>query len=163
MDKGGLYMQIRRVQISEIVPYENNPRRNDDAVEAVAESIRQCGYRARIIVDENMVVLAGHTRLKAMQRMGWTECEVQVEDDLNEEQKRKYRLLDNKMGELAGWDFDRLTQELDGLDFEGMDIDWRLPDVSPIDLADEGGDRDRPDDVQVMHCPKCGFVFEVRA
>ena len=156
-------MQIRRVQIAEIVPYENNPRRNDDAVEAVAESIRQCGYRARIIVDENMVVLAGHTRLKAMQRLGWTECEVQVEDDLSEEQKRKYRLLDNKMSELAGWDFDRLTQELDGLDFEGMDIDWRLPDVSPLDLAEEDGDGDRTDGVQVMHCPKCGFVFEVRA
>lgn len=155
-------MQIRRVQIAEIVPYENNPRRNDDAVEAVAESIRQCGYRARIIVDENMVVLAGHTRLKAMQRLGWTECEVQVEDDLSEEQKRKYRLLDNKMSELAGWDFDRLTQELDGLDFEGMDIDWRLPDVSPIDLEEDGGEN-RQDGVQVMHCPKCGFVFEVRA
>lgn len=155
-------MQIRRVQIAEIVPYENNPRRNDDAVEAVAESIRQCGYRARIIVDENMVVLAGHTRLKAMQRLGWTECEVQVEDDLSEEQKRKYRLLDNKMSELAGWDFDRLTQELDGLDFEGMDIDWRLPDVSPIDLEEDGGEN-RQDGVQVMHCPKCGFVFEVQA
>ena len=155
-------MQIRRVQIAEIVPYENNPRRNDDAVEAVAESIRQCGYRARIIVDENMVVLAGHTRLKAMQRLGWTECEVQVEDDLSEEQKRKYRMLDNKMSELAGWDFDRLTQELDGLDFEGMDIDWRLPDVSPIDLEEDGGEN-RQDGVQVMHCPKCGFVFEVRA
>lgn len=155
-------MQIRRVQIAEIVPYENNPRRNDDAVEAVAESIRQCGYRARIIVDENMVVLAGHTRLKAMQRLGWTECEVQVEDDLSEEQKRKYRLLDNKMSELAGWDFDRLTQELDGMDFEGMDIDWRLPDVSPIDLEEDGGEN-RQDGVQVMHCPKCGFVFEVRA
>lgn len=155
-------MQIRRVQIAEIVPYENNPRRNDDAVEAVAESIRQCGYRARIIVDENMVVLAGHTRLKAMQRLGWTECEVQVEDDLSEEQKRKYRLLDNKMSELAGWDFDRLTQELDGLDFEGMDIDWRLPEVSPIDLEEDGGEN-RQDGVQVMHCPKCGFVFEVRA
>lgn len=155
-------MQIRRVQIAEIVPYANNPRRNDDAVEAVAESIRQCGYRARIIVDENMVVLAGHTRLKAMQRLGWTECEVQVEDDLSEEQKRKYRLLDNKMSELAGWDFDRLTQELDGLDFEGMDIDWRLPDVSPIDLEEDGGEN-RQDGVQVMHCPKCGFVFEVRA
>ena len=155
-------MQIRRVQIAEIVPYENNPRRNDDAVEAVAESIRQCGYRARIIVDENMVVLAGHTRLKAMQRLGWTECEVQVEDDLSEEQKRKYRLLDNKMSELAGWDFDRLTQELDGLDFEGMDIDWRLPDVSPIDLEEDGGEN-RQDGVQVLHCPKCGFVFEVRA
>ena len=77
-------MQIRRVQIAEIVPYENNPRRNDDAVEAVAESIRQCGYRARIIVDENMVVLAGHTRLKAMQRLGWTECELQVEVVLSE-------------------------------------------------------------------------------
>ena len=155
-------MQIRRVQIAEIVPYENNPRRNDDAVEAVAESIRQCGYRARIIVDENMVVLAGHTRLKAMQRLGWTECEVQVEDDLSEEQRRKYRLLDNKMSELAGWDFDRLTQELDGLDFEGMDIDWRLPDVSPIDLEEDSGEN-RQDGVQVMHCPKCGFVFEVRA
>ena len=145
-------MQIRRVQIAEIVPYENNPRRNDDAVEAVAESIRQCGYRARIIVDENMVVLAGHTRLKAMQRLGWTECEVQVEDDLSEEQKRKYRLLDNKMSELAGWDFDRLTQELDGLDFEGMDIDWRLPDVSPIDLEEDGGEN-RQDVVQLMNCP----------
>ena len=60
-------------------------------------------------------------------------------------------------------DFDRLTQELDGLDFEGMDIDWRLPDVSPLDLAEEDGDGDRTDGVQVMHCPKCGFVFEVRA
>ena len=71
-------------------------------------------------------------------------------------------MQDNKLSELAGWDFDRLTQELDGLDFEGMDIDWRLPDVSPIDLEEDGGEN-RQDGVQVMHCPKCGFVFEVRA
>lgn len=71
-------MEICVVPISKIKPYPNNPRRNGKAVEAVAESIRQCGYCAPIVVDENMVVLAGHTRLKALKRLGWKECEVVI-------------------------------------------------------------------------------------
>lgn len=155
-------MQIINIDIDKIIPYEKNPRRNDDAVDAVAESIRQCGYRAKIIVDENMVVLAGHTRLKALKKLGVQMCEVQVEDDLSDEQKRKYRLLDNKASENAKWDFELLAGELDGLDFGDFDFGFELPDTNALDLDGEGENQETDPDIQVCHCPKCGFVFEVR-
>lgn len=155
-------MKIINIDIDRIIPYEKNPRRNDDAVDAVAESIRQCGYRAKIIVDENMVVLAGHTRLKALKKLGMQMCEVQVEDDLSDEQKRKYRLLDNKASENAKWDFELLAGELDGLDFGDFDFGFELPDTNALDLDGEGENQETDPDIQVCHCPKCGFVFEVR-
>lgn len=117
-------MQIVTRKLSEIHPYEKNPRKNAQAVEAVAESIRQCGYIAPIIVDEDGVILAGHTRYKALQKLGRDEAQVVVKEGLTEEQKRKYRLLDNKTGELAEWDFDLLADELDGLDFGDFDFGW---------------------------------------
>lgn len=115
-------MEIKKVSVKDIIPYDNNPRKNDNAVDAVMESIKQCGYIAPIITDEDMVVLAGHTRLKAIKRLGWRECNVEVIKGLTEEQKRKYRILDNKVGELAEWDFSRLEEELDGLSFDGFDF-----------------------------------------
>lgn len=130
-------------KLTDIIPYENNPRINDGAVDAVAESIRQCGYIAPIIVDEDGVILAGHTRHKALQKLGMAEAEVLVKTGLTEEQKRKYRLLDNKTNELAAWDFDKLVQELDGLDFGDLDLDWgSQEDEEPEDetekLHDDG-------------------------
>lgn len=119
-------MQLTRKKLSEITPYERNPRKNDQAVDAVAESIRQCGYVAPIIVDEDGIILAGHTRYKALKKLGMEDAEVVVRDGLNEEQKRKYRLLDNKTGELAEWDIDLLEMELDGLDFDALELDWGL-------------------------------------
>jgi ParB-like chromosome segregation protein Spo0J len=115
-------MELKKVSVKDIIPYDNNPRKNDNAVDAVMESIKQCGYIAPIITDENMVVLAGHTRLKAIKRLGWRECNVEIIKGLTEEQKRKYRILDNKVGELAEWDFSRLEEELDGLSFDGFDF-----------------------------------------
>ena len=115
-------MKLKTVPITKIRPYENNPRKNDQAVEAVAESIRQCGYVAPIIVDEDCVILAGHTRYKALQSLGRTTAQVCIAEGLSEEQKRKYRILDNKTGELAEWDEDLLRIELDGLDFDGFDF-----------------------------------------
>ena len=115
-------MKLKTVPIAKIVPYERNPRKNDQAVEAVAESIRQCGYVAPIIVDEDCVILAGHTRFKALQALGRTTAQVCIAEGLSEEQKRKYRILDNKTGELAEWDKDLLHIELDGLDFDGFDF-----------------------------------------
>ena len=112
-------VELRRVNVNRIIPYENNPRKNDDAVKAVAESIKQCEYVAPIIVDENMVILAGHTRLKALKSLNITECDVIVKGGLSDEQKRKYRILDNKTNEFAEWDMDALIEELEGLDFEG--------------------------------------------
>lgn len=127
-------MEIKTAAIGSIKPYPNNPRINNDAVEAVAESIRQCGYVSPIIVDENMVILAGHTRLKALKRLGQKECEIIIRDGLTEEQKRKYRILDNKTAEYADWDFELLEAELDGLDFE--DFDFGFPDFD--EYEDEG-------------------------
>lgn len=110
--------------IEQIKPYENNPRLNDDAVEAVRKSMEQCGYIAPIVVDEYHVVLAGHTRLKALKEMGAKECEVLEVAGLSDDEKRKYRLLDNKTNELALWDFDKLAEELEGLDFDDLELDW---------------------------------------
>lgn len=121
-------MELKKIRIAEIVPYENNPRKNDKAVEAVAESIKQCGYVAPIIIDEQNIILAGHTRYKALIKLGRKEAECVVRSGLTEEQKRKYRILDNKTNELAEWDFDKLAMELEGLSFDGFDFDLKQLD-----------------------------------
>lgn len=130
--------------LSEIIPYEHNPRQNDQAVPAVMESIRQCTYINNIVVDEANVILAGHTRYKALQRLGYTEVEVCRVSGLSDEQKRKYRLLDNKTGELAEWDFNLLASEMEGLDFEGFDFNFDLPGdtTAPEIIEDEAPEPD---------------------
>ena len=140
-------MEIINVLLDEIKPYEKNPRRNDAAVVAVEESIKQCGYCAPIVVDENMVILAGHTRYKAMKRMGWKECQVVVRGDMTEEQKRKYRLLDNKTSEFAEWDMELLAGELDGLDFGDFDFGFNDPNASDdVNAKDDDFNPTPPDE-----------------
>ena len=129
--------ELKTVPIGAIKPYENNPRKNDEAVAAVAESIRQCGYIAPIVVDDEMTVLAGHTRLKALQSLGKAEAEVLIRAGLTDEQKRKYRILDNKTAELADWAFDLLEQELAGLDFDGFDFDFGIEPADKEDAFDD--------------------------
>ena len=89
-------MEYLTKKLTEIHPYENNPRIITDAVEDVMESIRQCSYIAPIVIDEDGVILAGHTRYEALRRLGKTECGVVIARGLTEDQKRKYRLYDNK-------------------------------------------------------------------
>jgi DNA modification methylase len=115
-------MELIKVSLKDIHPYENNPRQNDGAVEAVMESIKQCSYVSPIVVDEDMVILAGHTRYKALKRLRRQQCEVIVKEGLTDEQKRKYRILDNKTNEFALWDDELLAEELLGLDFDGFDF-----------------------------------------
>lgn len=129
-------MNLVKKDMNEIFPYANNPRKNDSAVDAVAESIRQCGYIAPIIVDEDGVILAGHTRYKALKKLGRDWAEVIVKDGLTEEQKKKYRLLDNKTGELASWDLDLLSNEIEGLDFDGLSLGWDVYRISDKELND---------------------------
>lgn len=124
-------MELKTMTLDEIKSYKRNPRKNDKAVGAVMKSIQQCQYVAPIVVDENSVILAGHTRWKALRQLGRTEAEVIVKAGLTEEQKRKYRLLDNKTAELAEWDCDLLSVELDGLDFDGMELDWGIEEEPP--------------------------------
>jgi len=152
-------MQLKTVRLSDIKPYPNNPRKNDEAVEAVAESVRQCGYRSRIIVDENMVIIAGHTRYEALKRLGWTEAEVQVETDMPEETKRKYRLLDNKTNELAGWDFEKLETELEGIDFDGFDFGFHRADGGDLDSLFSEAPTKEPEEPKEIQCPHCKMWF----
>lgn len=117
--KGCDYLNIIEIKIGDIIPYEKNPRKNDEAVKYVAESIKQFGFKVPIVIDKNNVIVAGHTRYKASKKLGLKEVPCIVADDLTEEQIKAYRLADNKVSELAEWDFDLLDEELDGI----LDID----------------------------------------
>lgn len=146
------------MKLSEIVPYENNPRKNDKAVDIVAESIEQVGYNNPIIVDENKVVLAGHTRLRSLKKLGEEEAEVLQVLGLTEEQKKKYRLLDNKTGEYASWDYVALMEELDGLEWGSLDLDWGIGEEEQFPDMDEFESFD--DDIETTHkCPECGYEW----
>ncbi len=130
------------LNLDEITPYENNPRINDEAVADVVASIEQCENLDPIEVDENNVILSGHTRLKALYELGYTETECVRYTGLTEDQKRKYRILANKTAEKASWDFGKLEMELEGLDFGGFDfgielIEEEYPDMGDLDSNDE--------------------------
>jgi len=105
-------MKIEHRALSAITPYEKNPRLNDDAVDAVAESIERFGFRVPLVVDENGVIVCGHTRFKAAQKLGLDKVPVHVAKDLTPEQIRAYRIADNKTAELSSWDMDLLPLEL---------------------------------------------------
>lgn len=130
-------MELVKMRLGDVKPYGKNPRKNDDAVESVAESIKQCSYVAPIIVDEDYVILAGHTRHKALKRLGYTECEVIVKEGLTEEQKRKYRILDNKTNEFAEWDLELLAEELEGLDFDGFDFGFDEEEEEEVEIVED--------------------------
>ena len=93
--------EIIYLPLSEIKPYENNPRHNESAVDAVAQSIKEFGFKNPIIVDKHKVIIAGHTRYKAAQQLGLEEVPCIIDSDLTEKQAKAYRLVDNKVGELA--------------------------------------------------------------
>ena len=103
-------------KINELVAYGNNPRINDEAVDAVAASIQAFGFRNPILIDSNNVIVAGHTRLKASQKLGIEEVPCIVIDDLTDDEVRALRLADNKTAELARWDMGKLSEEIKNID-----------------------------------------------
>ena len=131
-------MDIQFLSPDTLIPYANNPRINDDAVNMVANSIKEFGFQQPIVVDKNMVVIVGHTRLKAAKKLKLKVVPVQVAD-LTDEQARAYRLADNKVGEYAEWDEGKLDLELDGIfdfDMSEFGFDLELPDEDEDDEVD---------------------------
>lgn len=117
---GRLNVEYR--SIGDVLPYEKNPRNNDEAVQAVAESIREFGFRIPIVITSDNVIVAGHTRVKAAKKLGLEEIPCITADDLSEEQIKAFRLADNKSAEIATWNEELLQEELNGI----LDIDMSL-------------------------------------
>lgn len=152
-------MEIKMLSVKAITPYDKNPRKNDVAVDAVAASIKEFGFRIPILLDKNGTIIAGHTRLKAATKLGLKEVPCIYADDLNEEQVKALRLADNKTAELADWDFDLLNDELlDIIDIDMTSFGFEeLLDARP-DLEDE---EDFDVDAEVPAIVKAGERYQL--
>ena len=151
------------IPISEIVPYNKNPRLNNQAVEVVAKSIKEFGFQNPIILDKDNVIIAGHTRLKAAQKLELTEVPVIWANNLSPAQVKAYRIMDNKSGEYADWDFDALLMEIDEL--KELDFNTDLTGFSTANLEDIKKDinkepKEIDENLSTDHqCPKCGYKW----
>lgn len=128
-------MKVILKNIKELIPYEKNPRKNDEAVKYVKESIKEFGFKVPIVIDTNNVIVAGHTRYKAAKQLKLKEVPCIVADDLTEEQIKAYRLADNKVAEFAEWDFNLLNLELDEL----INFDMNIYGFEIEGISDEFG------------------------
>lgn len=135
-------MNIISKKIDEIIPYEKNPRFNDNAVEAVANSIKEFGFRVPIVIDKDNVIVTGHTRLRSAKLLGLTEVPCIVARDLTPEQIKAYRIADNKTGELAEWNYDLLPLELADLQDADFDLSVLGFDESELDKLLNGETED---------------------
>src|SRR4051812_21815964 len=126
-------MQVELRPITSIRPYENNPRLNDAAVDAVVASLKEFGWRQPIVVDGEGVIVVGHTRYKAAQKLGWQEVPVHVAADLSPAQAKAYRIADNQTASIAAWDYQLLPVELSGL--EEMQFDLSLLGFDAAELS----------------------------
>lgn len=159
---------IRMMNPRDLIPYENNPRVNQSAVDSVAESISQLGFRSPIMVDNDLVIVAGHTRRLAALKLGLRSVPVVVCEDMTPDQARAYRLADNKTGELAGWDFDSLGIELDALgdifdmtDFGFADRDGEEEMTDYVEMPDVADRTPQEPRMRRVVCPCCGRTFEM--
>ena len=153
-------MQIKIVPIADIIPYENNPRKNTDAVQYVKNSIKEFGFRIPMVLDAENVIVCGHTRFIAAQELGMTEVPCTYADDVTEEQIKAFRLADNKTAEKAVWDFEKLELELQDLPDIDMS-DFGFDDAGEVDWSnvDELSEStyEKPEH-NMLECPKCHHV-----
>ena len=137
-------MEIEYLNISDLKPYENNPRVNDTAVEQVSRSIKEFGFKVPIIIDKNNVIVTGHTRLKASEQLGLKKVPCIRAKDLTKDQIKAFRLADNKVGEIATWDYSKLEIELEGIDLDMSDFGFEV-ELPEEDIEDGyyGDERER--------------------
>lgn len=152
-------MQIVEKKLSEIKPYEKNPRKNDDAVKYVAESIKEFGFKVPIVIDQDGIIVAGHTRYKASKKLGLEVVPCIIADDLTEEQLKAYRLADNKVSEQAEWDLDLLNEELDGIfDIDMSDFGFDLSfEEEPAEVVEDDFEAELPEEPKA----KLGDIYQL--
>jgi len=144
-------MQIIEKDVEDLIPYVNNPRNNTNAIDAVASSIQEFGFKVPCVIDRNNIVVTGHTRLLAAKKLGIKKVPVIVADDLTDAQIKAFRLADNKVSELAEWDETLLNlelQELQDIDFDMGSFGFEFKDIESLDNIQEDEFEEIPEDVE---------------
>ncbi len=155
-------MNIITYQLTDIKPYDNNPRNNEEAVQYVANSIQEFGFKVPIVIDKDGVIVAGHTRYKAAQQLGLDKVPCIVADDLTPEQIKAFRLADNKTAEIATWDFEKLSLELNELEMYemsvfGFDEESEENEIESGDVIEDDFDGELPEESYV----KKGHIYKL--
>lgn len=155
-------LEIKYIPIDDIKPYKNNPRLNEEAIPYVMNSIKEFGFKNPIILDENNVIVAGHTRLESAKRLDMEEVPVIYADDLTEEQIKAFRLADNKVAEKSMWDYTKLDEELENI----LDIDMSMFDFENIEETNlddffEDNDNKKEKESKLIECPHCHKPIEL--
>lgn len=154
-------LKIIYKEVGELIPYVNNPRNNTNAVDAVASSIKNFGFKNPIVIDDGNEIINGHTRMLAAKKLGLTKVPCILADDLSDEEKKAFRLADNKTSELAEWDFDLLNSELEeltemNLDFDMSDFGFEeLEELEDIEVVED----DYNPDEEIIYKTKAGDVW----
>lgn len=151
-------MEITYKLLTELKPYANNPRDNKKAVDVVAKSIKDCGFRVPLVIDVNNVIVCGHTRYEALKKLGYKEVPCIIADDLNDEQIKAYRLADNQVAQFATWDEVKLETEINELGIDLGEYGFMIGKA----LNTNGVEIDLSmfdDDEFNCECPECGFRF----
>lgn len=155
-------MNIIDIKIEDLIPYENNPRINDNAVDYVAKSIQDFGFKVPLVIDTNNVIVAGHTRYLASLKLGLDKIPCLVANDLNTEQIKAFRLVDNKVAEYSEWDMDKLQEELNNISIDMSKFDLFCFDEIDINDEDFLLDEDRKEkEKDIKVCPHCGKEINI--
>lgn len=150
-------IEIQMMLVSDLIPYANNPRKNKKAINAVAKSIKDFGFRVPIVIDVDNVIICGHTRYEACKKLGIKEVPCVMADDLSKEQVKAFRLADNQVAEFSTWDEDALAMEIAELGIDMSEYGFG------IDKALQAGEEINVDDFEDENfkytCPCCGLKF----
>ncbi len=153
-------MQVVMKKITSLLEYDNNPRHNEEAIEAVANSIREFGFKVPIVISSDNVIIAGHTRLKASVSLGLEEVPCIIANDLNDEQIKAFRLADNKTAELATWDLSKLEEELSHIDMDMLQFGFEeMEELLPDNATDD--DFDITDEIPEVPFSQPGDIYEL--
>ncbi len=153
-------MKIEQIPVEQIKPYDKNPRKNEKAVDIVAKSIKEFGFKVPIILDKNMEIIAGHTRLKAAIKLKLKTVPIIRADELNDEQVKAFRIMDNKSAEYASWDIEKLKIELTELKEDSYDLDLTGFSGAEIDWLLGLGDEERKKSKQAKYQINKGDIYQ---
>lgn len=151
-------IQIIEKEIDSLIEYENNPRYNDRAVDAVMASIKNFGFKNPIVIDKDGIIICGHTRKKAAEKLGYEKVPCIVADDLTDEQLKAFRIADNKTAELSEWDFVKLDEELAQIEIDMSQFGINVSNFDWDSIGDITSEAYETPEKDALKCPKCGCI-----